>query len=477
MNDNKSDTEEHIHINKWGVLVATLLGSFTVILNNSLFNVALPQFMTIFELNAPQAQWSITAFKIAMLVTMPLTGYLGVVWGRRRLYLLGMSLFLCGSVLGWLSQDFHMIVVYRILQGLGGGVILPLSMVLIFAHFPPKERGLATGIWGIAAMMAPAIGPTLGGFVLDYSTWQNLFLMNIPTGVICIFAVLYFLKLEGERKTVHFDTYGYVAIVIGIITLIIGVNRLQYGFSEGSLMTLGLISMGAICLIAFVWIELHTKVPLLDLRVFKNLIFSFSLIIIATSTVNMFSGMLLIPLLLQEVRDYSALTTGLVMLPQALVVGLSMAIGGRILDHHGISFILPVGLFILGGTTFILGIWSGGMALWVLMIFLALRGFGIGWLNTPATTAGLNVLREDQIGSAVSLNNMTRQLASTMAVIFIALFFEARRGYYVTLDVPLQEAGVLAIQQSFIVLAFLVVLCIPLSIMITRYNKQMEDKR
>jgi EmrB/QacA subfamily drug resistance transporter len=457
--------------NKWAVLTCVLLGSFTVFINNSMLNVSIPSFMKIFHLNATEAQWIVTGFMIPMMVTMPVTGYLSDVLGRRSVYLLGMLLFLTGSVLGAVAWNFNSIISFRVLQGIGAGLVMPLGISIIFQYFPKNERGLATGVSGIVSMVAPAVGPVLGGFILQFNSWHMLFLVNIPTGIVCIAATLYFIKGNRERHQVQFDYLGFLSVSFGIISLILGVNRIPLGWEEGGGGTLLLLGLGVAGLCFFIWNELHTRVPLIDLRIFRNPVFTVSTIIASVTTASMFAGILLIPLLLQEVLHYSALTTGLILLPQALMMGVAMTIGGRIVDRYGADFILPLGLFIVSAMSFALGLAAGRRGFVVLILLLSIRGLGVGAIHTPATTAGLNALHSSQVSRAMSINNVVGQITASVVVVMFSMFFETRRSLY-AIHMPIEEAGVLAVQQLFLGMGAVILLILPIALrLLDRRNK------
>jgi EmrB/QacA subfamily drug resistance transporter len=457
--------------NKWAILSCVLLGTFTIFLNNSMLNVSIPSFMKIFHLTAAEAQWIVTGFMIPMMVTMTATGYLSDVLGRKYVYLFGMLLFLTGSFLGAIAWNFHSIVGFRVLQGVGAGLIMPLGISMIFQYFPINERGLATGISGIAGMVAPAVGPTLGGFILQFNSWHMLFLVNIPTGLICIAATLYFFKGNRERQKAHFDYWGFLSVSVGIISLILGVNRLPYGWKEGGGVTLLLLGLGAAGLLVFIWNELNTRVPLIDLRIFRNPVFAVSTVIGSVTTASMFAGMLLIPLLMQEVLHYSALTTGLILFPQALMMGLAMTIGGRIVDRYGPQAVLPIGLVIVALMSFALGLTAGRSGILMLVLLLSIRGLGIGCIHTPATTAGLNALPAEQVSRAMSINNIVGQITASVAVVIFSMFFEARRSLY-SIRMPIEEAGILAVQQLFLGLGGAILLVLPVALLLLdRKNK------
>lgn len=448
-------------INKYGVLLAMLLGSFTVILNNSMMNVSIPFFMEEFGLKTVEAQNIILGFMIPMMITISLSAYLSDVYGRKLVYLIGMVLFLSGSLFGTLAWDFSTLIMARVIQGIGGGIVMPLSIVILFSYFEKDERGFATGLWGVSVMVAPSIGPTIGGLLLDNNSWEMLFTINIPSGLFCIVSTLYYIKEKAVRKKLKFDYIGFIAISIGVILLTVGVNRLPHGGLEQGGMNIVLIILGLLGISFFIWTELHTAVPLIEIRVFKNPVFAISTILVAVNTACLFSSMLLIPLLLQDVLEFNALTSGLVLLPQGIMMGVAMTISGRIVDRQGTKLIIPIGFIIVTAATFIIGILIGQSSFYLLMLLLVFRGIGIGFINTPATTAGLNALPEVQVSRAMSINNVVRQLTGALTVTFFSMFYESRRTMYMD-EMPLQEAGIMAIQHSFLLMGIIVLLFFPM---------------
>ncbi|WP_157827582.1 DHA2 family efflux MFS transporter permease subunit [Niallia nealsonii] len=472
--DEKNDSIEQ-KANRHGVLIAMLLGAFSVILNNSILNVSIPSFMQMFDINAIQAQNVVVGFMIPMMITMSLSGYLADVLTRKFVYILGMVLFLAGSLLGMAAWDFQSLIFFRIVQGIGGGFVMPLSISILFSYYSEKERGFATGIWGVAAMVAPAIGPTIGGLILEYSSWKMLFAMNIPTSIICMIATAYFLKEKRQSKKIKFDFIGFICITIGIVCLTLGVNRIPYGFSDHGWLTICLLLIGFTGFLFFIYTELHINNPLIDIRIFQNPIFTNSTIIVAVCTASLFSGMLLLPLLLQEVLQLSALTTGLILLPQGMMMGIAMTIGGKILDRSGVRIILPAGIIILSIVTLVLGWLVGQSSQWLLIFLLIIRGIGIGFINTPATTAGLNALPSFQVSRAMSINNVIRQLTGTITVVLFSMFFESRRIIYME-RMSKEAAGILSVQHSFLIMGIIVILMLPITFKMN-YKKMEKKKR
>ncbi|GAK05991.1 LOW QUALITY PROTEIN: hypothetical protein JCM19037_4540 [Geomicrobium sp. JCM 19037] len=424
MSENNDNQPLQSNRNKWGVLIAALFAGFTVVLNNSLMNVALPHFMQLYTLTAVEGQWIITAFALGMTLVMPLTGYLSKRVGSKKIFLLGTLVFLVGSIAGPFSWDFTSMIGFRLVQGIGGGMIMPIGMMLIFKHFSKNERGFAMGIWGVAIMIAPTIGPTVGGIILEYSSWEMLYIMNVPTSLLSLVLAIYFLTKDGDSERVSFDWLGFLLVSGGIIGLLVGVDALQ---STQNGFVYFMIGLGFALLIGFVLHELRTDEPLLDIRVLKNFIFTASLLLLANSTIAMFSVLLLIPILIQDIYGLSALYAGLLLFPQALSMGISMTIGGRILDKKGPYPVIMTGVVLICIATFGIAYSLADLQPAFLIALLILHGFANGFVNTPVTTAGLNALPANHLPAGTALNNVSRQMMKVISVVLLSMLFEARR--------------------------------------------------
>lgn len=434
---------------RWMVVVTVLLGTFTMILNNSSLNPAIPHFMEIFNADAVSVSWVITIFMISMGMTMPLTGYLGERFGKKKIYLLGLALFLCFSFLGSLAWNLSSIIAFRSLQGMAGGLMMPLSMALIFEVFPKNERGLATGVWGIAIMMAPTIGPTIGGTVVQFGSWQWLFLMNIPTGIVGLLLGLKYLKSTERDPHLRFDTFGFVTVTLGVGAILFAFGRVSELADLQSIVNISLFVVGILSIIIFVRHELKVEDPLLNLKIFKIPTYSISNVVNGVQAAGLFSGIFMIPLLVQSVYGHSPVTTGLVMLPSALFSGIFMTIAGRILDRRGPRGIVVVGLFITGAMTVLLGMLTMQSPLWMIFVLMMVRGMGLGLSNMPATTAGLNSIPDSLVAQGSAVNNLLRRISSSLAIVLISIYFEVRRTQLFALGHTMEAGSLKAINESF----------------------------
>jgi EmrB/QacA subfamily drug resistance transporter len=466
---------------KWSALWVVLLGTFTLILNNSMVNVAIPQFMQIFHISSFTAQWFMTIFMIGMGVATPLSGYMGDRLGKRNTYMITMVLFICASLLASISWNEYAMMLFRALQGFAGGLMMPLSMAILFQAVPREERGMALGYWGVASMMAPAFGPVIGGWIMEYSRWELLFLVNIPVGMLCILAAYFLLDREEGSKGISFDQKGFILATLGILILLLGMNGLNIpgGWSEPVYYILMLV--GVALLWVFIQHEGRVEQPLLNFGVFEQRTYRYSVMIASMQSINLFAGILLVPILLQTYFGYTALQTGLVILPMALFSGIGMTFGGRLLDRMGPSYIVPIGLIMLVATNAMMFTVGESTPLWILLVILGVRGFGTGFVGIPATTMGMNTVSPSLVSRASAINNVVRQIFAALGVVFIVLYYEFRLTLMAGHDPTLmKEAGVRGIQEAFVLLALIALICLPIAFKMkgaySKHLKLMETK-
>ncbi|MBU9723670.1 MULTISPECIES: MDR family MFS transporter [Bacillaceae] len=462
---------------KWLVIITVLLGTFTVILNNSMLNPAVPHLMNVFGTDAVATGWIITIFMVTMGITMPITGYLGDRIGKKQLYMLGLLLFVIGSLLGSISWSLPSLIVFRGLQGIGGGMMMPIAMALIFEVFPRKERGLATGVYGIAAMMAPTIGPTLGGVIIEMGSWQWLFLCNIPTGILgLVFSAIY-LKRTVKVTNISFDLSGFVTVTLGVGAILFALARVSEFTHLRDPLNILLFILGAFAMWLFIRIENNKEQPLLDLSIFKVPAYTYSVLVGSVSSISLFGGIFLLPLLIQNVYGYGAIMTGLTFLPSALLTGIFMTVGGRALDKKGPSLVVTLGLSLIALATVFLGFLSMESGLWIIFLLNAIRGIGMGLSTMPSTTAGMNAIPEQFVSRGSAMNNVLRQMSSSLGIVFFSIYFEVRRSQIEAVNgLTIQEASLQAINEGFIVMAVLTIITIPLGLLLGKEYKKQQQK-
>ncbi|MCP3028818.1 MDR family MFS transporter [Halobacillus sp. A5] len=450
--------------NKWLVVISVLFGTFTVILNNSMLNPILPRFIDVFDADAVAVGWILTIFMVSMGMAMPLTGYLGDRFGKKKVYIAGLCLFIAGSVSGLLSQTLGMVIISRAIQGIAGGFMMPIAMALIFNSFPRHERGLAVGVYGVAAMVAPAIGPTVGGLIIQFLDWPWLFAFNIPFGVLGLMLSVKFLEPTETHPEKKFDYIGFGMITLGIGAVLFALGRGRELEMLADPLNLTLIIAGLAAIAAFVMYENRQDDPLLNLSVFKVPTYSVSILVTSAASIGLFSGIFLLPLLIQVVYGLNEVMTGLLFLPAAAASGIFMSIGGRLLDKKGPRYVVPPGLAIMAAATIGLGMLTTHTPYWLILLLNSVRGIGMGMGNMPATTSGMNSIPEHLVAQGSAMNNIIRQISSSLGIVFFSIYYEVRRAQVVSSpDMDMQAATLQTLNEAFLVSAAVLLLALPFS--------------
>lgn len=463
---------------KWLVVISVLLGAFTMILNNSMMNPALPYFRKIFDADEVSVSWVLTIFMVAMGMAMPLTGYFSEKIGKKNLFIMGLSVFITGSLLGSLSWDLGSIIFFRAVQGAAGGVMIPLAMALIFEVFPKYERGKAMGVYGIAAMVAPAIGPTLGGLIVDHFHWRWLFLANVPTGLLGLVMSVRYLEKPARNPDKKFDLLGFITVTLGVGSILLAFNRMQNLDQLTNPFNLFVVAFGLVCLALFVNVSKRKDDPLLELSLFRVAPFALSVWISTVGTIGLFTSIFLLPFLIQSVYGYSALVTGLVLIPSAALTGVFMNIGGRILDRKGPKAVVPFGLAITTIMMFMFFFVTVDTSLWVIVVLMALRGIGMGFTNMPSNTTGLNAVSDEFITQGSTINNVVRRMGSALGVVFISIYFQLRKMTLMDAGETRKIAEMFAINEAYLIIGIVTLLTIPAGIYIgITFNRQQRQER
>jgi EmrB/QacA subfamily drug resistance transporter len=450
---------QSIRVPRSWVVVNVLLGTLTVSLSNSSLNPALPVFMSVFGIGPLMATWIVAAFMISMGMTMPLTSFLSQRVGRKRLYLWGVALFIGGSLLGALAGSIALVIAARAVQGIASGLMIPLSLTTIFSVYAKDERGRVTGLWSAAVMLAPAVGPLCGSLLLEWFSWRSLFLMNVPIGVVALAMGLGVLPASEPAERKPFDLAGYLLIASGIGLLMVAISRLHHAQGLEDPLNLGMLLVGVLCLVAFVRVELRREAPLLNLRIFALRGYRLSVIIAVVQSVGMFECLVLLPLLIQTVLGHSAIWTGLSLLCTAVFASLFGRLGGSALDRHGPRTVVSIGLLLTGLSTLGLGLLQTDAAIGLVFVLMMVRGVGLGLSYMPVTTAGLNALPEPMVTQGAAMNNISRRLVSSLAIVIASLWLEFRLA-----SAGLggqQTATPAAISEVFVATGILVLLALP----------------
>jgi EmrB/QacA subfamily drug resistance transporter len=407
---------------KWKIVLVTIAGTFMVILDQTITNIALPHIMSVFNETTDKAQLVVSAYLMASAITMPLAAYLGTRFGIKWVYLFSQAGFLLGSILCGLSWDINSLIFFRVIQGLCGGLLQPIAMTLLFTNVPPEERGTTMAIFGIPMMLGPAIGPTLGGYLVDYWDWRMCFYVNVPVVIIAIL-IGYAWVEDSARTKMGFDFKGFTFAAIGLSLVLYGLSYAPtWGWSDSriiSLMTVGIASIGI-----WIWMELRGTIPMLDLHVFKYPGFSVATGVNFVTTIGLFSTIFLLPMFLQNLRGLSAFDTGLLLIWGAIGPMLTMPLSGRMYDKIGPRVPVILGLTITAAATLFFQILDVTTSDNVIRILLLVRGMGMGLAMMPVMTYGLAAVPLEKTGQASALTSVARTVFASLGVAIFATMLD-----------------------------------------------------
>ncbi|WP_145409620.1 DHA2 family efflux MFS transporter permease subunit [Paenibacillus xylanexedens] len=406
-------------------LLAIIAGMIMVILDSTIVNNAIPKLVEYFATDLKTIQWTVTGYTLALSAVIPLAGWLADRFGSKKLFLITIALFTIGSVLCGIAQTPEQLVFFRIIQGLGGGMVAPLGIAMVFKLAPPERRGTIMGFLGIPMLVAPAFGPVLSGWLVDYVSWHWIFIINLPIGIAAIILGLKFLpKSEQKKETPKLDIAGMCLAPIAFAMIAYGVSEGGESWTSSSTIT-GLV-IGGIALILFIFVELKHSHPLLELKVFKSSDFTRGIILTWIVQLAMFGAMLLIPLYLQQVKGYSALTTGWMLVPQALFAGIAMPISGKLFDKIGARPLALTGLSAVAIALFVLSSLTIDTAVWIIIASLSLMGVGMGFAMMPLNTHVLNAAPVHLVNRVTPLTSAAQQVIVSFAVAGLTGYLTSR---------------------------------------------------
>lgn len=441
------------------VALVFVLGLFMDLLDMTITNVALPTLAQDFQAGTTTIEWVITGYLLSLAVFIPVSGWAGDRFGTKKTFLLALTVFLLGSLLSGLAWSIEALIAFRVLQGIGGGMLTPVGTAMLFRAFPPAERAVASSVLALVAVVAPASGPVLGGYLVEYQSWRWIFFINLPIGLAGLLIAGLFLREERQEAAGRLDVPGFVLSAVGLASLVYALAEAgTHGFDDARVQLFGL---GGLALLAlFTLVELRAPQPMLDVRLFKNRLFS------AANTVNFIgqsglAGVLfLLPLFLQAEKGLTPLESGLTTFPQAIGVFLTAPLAGRLYRRIGPRRMLMLGMGGISVTT-LLFFWVGleTSDWWIRLLMLA-RGVAFAFTLIPTQTATFATIRPEDTGRASAAFNALRQVAASLGVALLATSLTARLNYHdAVLGSPATlDGAVLAFHDAFVIAAGLALL-------------------
>ncbi|MFV0259343.1 MAG: DHA2 family efflux MFS transporter permease subunit [Acidimicrobiales bacterium] len=406
---------------RWIAMFVVLFGTFMVVLDTTVVNLGLASLQREFQVGAG-IEWVLTSYLAAVGVAQTASGWMADRFGRKRIFIAAMAGFTVTSLACALAWSFEVLVAARVFQGLAGGMLMPVAMAMIYELFEPTERGQAMGYFGIAMMVAPAIGPVLSGTLITSLSWRWLFLINVPIGLVGVPVAIMLLRDSGVRRSTPFDAVGLLLAGTSLTTLLVGVSQgSTWGWASPA--TVSLLVVGLVLGATFVFHVRRSSHPLIDLTIMAKPVFALGMAAIALMTVAQYGRLVFIPLQLSGVREVAEIRVGLVMLPSALGMAVTMPIGGRLVDRIGARIPVSIGAGVLGLSFVAMAQITLTTPLLVISAILFVGGLGSGMAMMSPNIVAMNSVETRRVAQATALSSVSRQVAAAVGVAILAAVF------------------------------------------------------
>lgn len=416
--------------NKWLVTVSISFGTLMGAIDSSIVNVALPHVRGAVGATLQEITWISTGYAVALVLVMPLTAFLGRLFGQKRVYMACLVLFLVGSFLCGTATTLPALVIYRVIQGLGAGALQPTEQAILRQTFPPKEQGMAMALFGMAVMLGPAIGPTLGGYIVDHYHWSWIFFINLPVGLLGLFMVASFVTEDSElleqnralaaQRRKNVDWWGIALMWVGLAAL-------EYVLEEGSredwfasrvITTVSLIAVFSLA--AFVVRELTAKTPAVDLRLFGDPVFLSGTLIGGLMFAMLMANMFLLPIFMQELLGFSAVQSGTALMPRVLIMMVAVPVVGRVYNLVSPRVFIALGVLLFSVSSWELSHLTLDSSTHDIVIPLLIQGAGFACLFVPLTTVALSNIPRHKLADATGLSSLIRQIGGAIGLAIFA---------------------------------------------------------
>jgi len=413
-----------------------MMGTFMVVLDSTIVDVSLAKIMATFGVGIDTVKWVATAYLLVFAVVLPTSGWIADHFGYKRTYTLGLALFTLGSLLCSISWNEMALILFRVVQGAGGGFLMPVGMAIVTREFPPEKRGLALGFWGIAAAASVSLGPTLGGYLIDNFAWHSIFDINVPVGIVGIFATMVIQREYKTETTRSFDFVGFLSVTAFLTALLIALSDGNADWNTGgwtSPFILSCFAISLIGLVVFLAVETNIRHPLIDLSLLKNFNFGMANLVLFIFGMGMFGSTFLLPLYLQNGLGYTAFQAGSLFLPIGLIMAVCGPVAGRLSDKMNPKILSLFGIIMLALSLFVnqyLSLFSERSSI---MVSLYLRGIGLGFIFSPMSTLALSEISRERMAQASGLFNVLRQIGGSFGVAIMGTLLTMRTDFHMTI--------------------------------------------
>ena len=415
-------------MNKWIIALTVMLPTLIEIVDTSVVNVALDHIRGSLSAGLDESTWTITSYLVSNAIIIPMTGWLSRLFGRKRYLILSISLFTLSSLFCGLAWNLQSLIIFRVLQGIGGGALQPISQSILLETFPRKQHGMAMAIFGVGIMFGPIIGPLLGGWITDNWSWHWIFFVNIPIGIVSILMVVFFIVDPPymKRMKMKIDYWGLALLATGLgcLQIVLDKGQMEDWFSSGFITWLSLISFASMVL--FLVVEYFAEHPIVNLRTFRNISFSTGSMVMFFAFFNLFGSIVLLPIYLQTLMGYTATLAGMVLGPGGIATLIAMPIAGRLVSKVNPKGLLVFGIIVSAYSTHLMSQFNlladFNTVIWPRIVL----GVGMGFIFIPLTTMTMSRVRKEDMANATAIYNLLRNLGGSFGVAFVTTILARR---------------------------------------------------
>jgi MFS transporter, DHA2 family, multidrug resistance protein len=419
-------------VNKWLVTLTVMLPTIIEILDISVANVSLGHIQGSLSAGLDEVTWVLTSYLVSNAIIIPITGWLAGHFGRKKYLIFSLGLFTVSSLMCGAAPNLESLIVFRILQGIGGGALQPLALSILLESFPPKEHGMAMAVFGVGVVFGPILGPLLGGYITDTLTWRWIFYINLPLGILAVLMTSLFIfdppYIKKTDTRIDYWGLGFLTVALGCLQLVLDRGERLDWFDSSFIVGLSVVS--ALCFILFVMVELKVAYPVVDLRIFKNRSFSSGNTIMFFGFFAFFGSIVLLPLYLQNLIGYTAFLSGLVLGPGGMATLFMMPVAGRLIGRVDSRILLSFGVLTNAYALFLMSHFNLEADFWTVIWPRVIQGVGISFFFVPLSTLTLSSIPKPQMGNGSAIFNLLRNLGGSFGVAFITTFLSRRTQFH-----------------------------------------------
>ncbi|MBI5739910.1 MAG: DHA2 family efflux MFS transporter permease subunit [Nitrospirae bacterium] len=409
-----------------------MLPTLIEIIDTSVVNVSLDHIRGSLSAGIDESTWSITSYLVSNAIIIPMTGWLSRHFGRKRYLLFSITLFTLSSLLCGAAWNLQSLVIFRILQGMGGGALQPISQSILLETFPPRQHGMAMAIFGVGIMFGPIIGPLVGGWITDTWSWRWIFFINVPIGIISILMVIFFIVdpdyLKRVKMKIDYWGLAFLSLGLGSLQIVLDKGQREDWFASGFISWLTLISISS--LVLFVIIEYFAEHPIVNLKTFKNLTFTTGNIVMFFAFFNLFGSIVLLPIYLQTLMGYTATLAGMVLGPGGIASLIALPVAGRLVTRMNPKALLGFGIIVSSYSTYLMSQFNLAADFNTIIWPRLVLGVGMGFIFIPLTTLTMSGIRKEEMGNASAIYNLLRNLGGSFGVALVTTVIARRSQFH-----------------------------------------------